>query len=53
MRQTEELRTTGDSRVFRMLRRVFTLGCSYCRPHRGENRNWNAPKPDKYKNKRR
>lgn len=39
--------STGDSRLYRRLRRLYiadvTGGCSYCRPHKGEN----ATRPSK------
>lgn len=37
MRASEEYRTTDHPTVYNRLRRIFTLVCAYCRPHRYEN----------------
>lgn len=43
MRVIEDLRTTNDNRVYKMLRRRYTLGCDRCSPHRKENWRHNHP----------
>ena len=41
----------SNSAVENRLRRKV-LHCSYCKPHRGENKNGRVPRSDRYKNKR-
>ena len=41
MRVIEDLVTTTDSRVYRMLKRRYDLICDRCPPNRGENSNNN------------
>lgn len=58
MRTIDCLHGTADSRTYKMLRRIYTLQCSYCRPHRGENvnyrdfrrRSWKEYRKRQYKN---
>lgn len=52
MRKIEELRETGNHRVYKMIRKEYTLCCSRCRPHRGSNASIHHERPSKYKKSR-
>jgi hypothetical protein len=41
---------TSNSTVENRLR-LRVLDCSYCKPHRGENKKGRVPRSDRYKNK--
>lgn len=50
----EETNSSVDKKKRRIKIAKKTGGCSFCRPHAGENSRLKGkkPKPDKYKNKR-
>ena len=47
MRTFNEIRTTTNRRVYKMLKRFYDLDCTYCPPHRRENGHWYKPRKKK------